>query len=182
LKSAAPTDTTAADSVVHKSGKKRKRTLSGDVRPTVLQTVCEGCRRKSYPHGENWKQGLITICHKCNKEWHAQCMKRKGIQRGGAPGQWECRDCSRKGKPQPPRPAHTDNAEEEVMVDQLPHTTIGVYHAQRNRTPYELLNSRQQTSISETAQSHLSKDLRVQYSCTSNRRPESYHRIHQRPS
>ncbi|KFZ11401.1 hypothetical protein V501_04781 [Pseudogymnoascus sp. VKM F-4519 (FW-2642)] len=118
LKSAAPTDNTAADSVVHKLGKKRKRTLSGDVRPTVLQAVCEGCRRKSYPHGENWKQGLIAICHKCNKEWHAQCMARKGIQRGGAPGQWECRQCSRKGKAQPPRPAHTHDTEAEVMPDQ----------------------------------------------------------------
>ncbi|KFZ24293.1 hypothetical protein V502_01233 [Pseudogymnoascus sp. VKM F-4520 (FW-2644)] len=118
LRSAAPTDHNATDSVVHKLGKKRKRTLSGDVCPTVLQTVCEGCRRKSYPHGENWKQGLITICHKCNKEWHAQCMARKGIQRGGAPGQWECRDCSRKGKPQPPRPAHTHDTEMEVMLDQ----------------------------------------------------------------
>ncbi|KFY99056.1 hypothetical protein V498_01030 [Pseudogymnoascus sp. VKM F-4517 (FW-2822)] len=118
LKSAAPTDNTAANSVVHKLGKKRKRTLSGDVCPTVLQTVCEGCRRKSYPHGENWQQGLITICHKCNKEWHAQCMTRKGMQRVGAPGQWECRDCSRKGKPQPPRPAHTHDTEAEVMLGQ----------------------------------------------------------------
>ncbi|KFY41562.1 hypothetical protein V494_02925 [Pseudogymnoascus sp. VKM F-4513 (FW-928)] len=89
LKSAAPTDNTAADSVLHKLGKKRKRTLSEDVRPIDLQAVCEGCRRKFYPHGENWKQDLITICHKR----HAQCMTRKGIQRGGAPGQWECREC-----------------------------------------------------------------------------------------
>ena len=118
IQSAAPTDNTAADSVVHKLGKKRKRTLSGDVHPTALQAVCEGCRRKSYPHGENWKQGLITICHKCNKEWHAQCMARKGVQRGDGPGQWECRDCSSKGGPEPPQPAHTHDTEAKVMLDQ----------------------------------------------------------------
>ncbi|KFX91720.1 hypothetical protein V494_00381 [Pseudogymnoascus sp. VKM F-4513 (FW-928)] len=80
LRPAPPTDHNATDSAVHKLGRKRKRTFSGGVRPTVLRTVCEGCKRKSYPHGENWEQGLTTICHKCNKEWHAQCMTRKGIQ------------------------------------------------------------------------------------------------------
>ncbi|KFY03128.1 hypothetical protein V490_00275 [Pseudogymnoascus sp. VKM F-3557] len=118
LRSAVPTDHNATDRVVNKLRTKRKRTLSGGVRPAGLRTVCEGCKRKYYPRGENREQGLTIICHKCNKEWHAECMTRKGIQRGGASNQWECCDCSRKRKPPPPRPVPTDDTEAEVMLDQ----------------------------------------------------------------
>ncbi|OBT40493.1 hypothetical protein VE00_07910 [Pseudogymnoascus sp. WSF 3629] len=79
----------------HTATKKQKRTLSGDARRTCLQTACRGCSRKSHPHAENWEQDLVAICHKCNKEWHSQCMAREGIQRVGTSSQWECRDCSR---------------------------------------------------------------------------------------
>ncbi|KFY96884.1 hypothetical protein V498_02395 [Pseudogymnoascus sp. VKM F-4517 (FW-2822)] len=117
LRSPAPTDRTATDSVIHELGKKRKRDSSRDVHRTCLETACGGCKRRSYPHGENWEQDIVTICHKCNKEWHAQCTTRKGIQRVGGVGQWECRDCSIKGKPQPLQPAHTDDTEAEVALD-----------------------------------------------------------------
>ncbi|KFX97961.1 hypothetical protein V494_01839 [Pseudogymnoascus sp. VKM F-4513 (FW-928)] len=115
LRSPAPTDPTAADIV--EPGKKRKRDFSEDVRRTSLQTACGGCKRRSYPHGENWEQDIVTICHRCNKEWHAQCMTRKGIQPVGGVGQWECRDCSIKKKRQPLQPAHMDNTEAEVAPD-----------------------------------------------------------------
>ncbi|KFY76604.1 hypothetical protein V498_09550 [Pseudogymnoascus sp. VKM F-4517 (FW-2822)] len=63
LGSAAPADHTATHNAVHKLGKSRKRTLSEEVRPTDLQTACEGCRRTIYPHGRNQGQDVIIICY-----------------------------------------------------------------------------------------------------------------------
>ncbi|KFZ24927.1 hypothetical protein V502_00604 [Pseudogymnoascus sp. VKM F-4520 (FW-2644)] len=103
----------------HTATKKQKRTLSGDARRTCLQTACGGCSRKSHPHAENWEQDLVAICHKCNKEWHSQCMAREGIQRVGASSQWECRDCSRL------LPAYTDGIDAEATPErQARDTTI----------------------------------------------------------
>lgn len=42
---------------------------------------------------------------------------RQGKQGRGAPGQWECCNCSRKVKPQPSQLAHTDNTQAEVVLD-----------------------------------------------------------------
>ncbi|KFY31271.1 hypothetical protein V493_01252 [Pseudogymnoascus sp. VKM F-4281 (FW-2241)] len=121
LRSAVPGDHTATHNVVHKLGKKRKRTLSEEVRPTDLQTACEGCRRTIYPHGGNQGQDLVIICYKCSMEWHAMCMVKEGIKRCEVPGQWECRNCSRKGQTLPSQPAHTDDTQADVMMlDQQP--------------------------------------------------------------
>ncbi|KFY98950.1 hypothetical protein V500_01498 [Pseudogymnoascus sp. VKM F-4518 (FW-2643)] len=46
---AALANRTASDNVVHKLGKKRKRTLLEEVRPTDLQTECCNCSRKGKP-------------------------------------------------------------------------------------------------------------------------------------
>jgi hypothetical protein len=116
LRSAAPADHTASDNVVHKLGRKRKRTLSEEVRPTDLRTVCEGCRRGSYPQGENLDENPVIVCYKCKKDWHALCMAREGIKSCDVPGQWECCNCSRKGKPPPSQSAHTDGTQADVMM------------------------------------------------------------------
>ncbi|KFY57154.1 hypothetical protein V496_06544 [Pseudogymnoascus sp. VKM F-4515 (FW-2607)] len=113
--SAAPADHTATHNAVHKLENKRKRTLSEEVYPTDLQTACEGCRRTIYPHGRNQGQDVKIICYKCNKEWHALCMAREGIKRCEVPGQWECCNCSRKGKTLPSQPAYTDDTQADVM-------------------------------------------------------------------
>jgi hypothetical protein len=116
LRSVAPADHTASDNVVHKLGKKRKRTLSEEVRPTDLQTVCEGCGRRSYPHGKTLDETPVIICYKCKKDWHALCMAREGIKSCGVPGQWECCNCSRKGNPPPSQPAHMEDTRADVMM------------------------------------------------------------------
>ena len=118
LRSAAPADPTTSDNVVHKLGKKRKRFLSEEVRPTDLRTVCEGCGRRSYPHGENLDETLVIICYKCKKDWHALCIAKEGIKSCDVPDQWECCNCSREGNPSPSQPAHTDDTQAEVMIDQ----------------------------------------------------------------
>lgn len=56
------------DNVVHKLRKKRKRPLSEEVRPIDLQTVCQGCGRKSYHHGEHLDENPVIKCYKCKKD------------------------------------------------------------------------------------------------------------------
>lgn len=102
----------------HTTTKKQKQALSGDARRTCLQTACGGCSRKSHPHARNWEQGVVAMCHKCNKEWHAQCMAREGIQRVGESSQWECRDCSRL------LPAYTDSIDAEEAPERQTRDTI----------------------------------------------------------
>ncbi|KFY95106.1 hypothetical protein V500_02949 [Pseudogymnoascus sp. VKM F-4518 (FW-2643)] len=113
-RSAAPASHTASDSGIHKLGKKRKRTLSEDACPTDLQTVCEGCRQRSY-HSENLDETPVIICYKCEKGWHALCMAREGTNLD-VPGQWECFNCSGKGKAPPSQPANTDDTQADVMM------------------------------------------------------------------
>ena len=113
---ATPSSSSLRDNVVHKLGMKRKLTLSEEVSPTDLQTVCEGCGRRFY-HGEKLDETPVIICCKCEKEWHALCMAREGTKSLDVPGQWECCNCSRMMKLQLLQHAYKDNTEAEVTLD-----------------------------------------------------------------